>query len=262
MLTGHRAKEFYRNPMVWVELVALIVVIRYTQYAGQQAGAAITAAQQAKRAADIAACTLQSSNESFNKTLGQMQAQTTAQGKSADAAKTQASNSERALRATIDNFHLEQRAWVGPTEATDPQFTVDGKPEYVRAGEKTILGVYIVNSGKTPAKKMRTRTNMKAMKKSDHFFADYPPAPPNAEIVKGVSVLQPGMRIALRSLPTGVPLTAEHILGFSSGEWILYFYGDIRYQDVFGNSHVTTFCVELGRDLSSLHQCATYNDSN
>jgi len=140
------------------------------------------------------------------------------------------------------------------------QFVAGNKPAYVKLGERPVLGVYAANSGKTPAKDMQTRTNVKAMRATEKFFADYQPA--KTKVTKSVTVLQPGMRMALTSLPTGVPLTAEHIAGFSSGEWILYFYGDIRYKDVFNGSHSTEFCLELSRDLATLSTCNSYNDEN
>jgi hypothetical protein len=55
---GHRAREFYKNPMVWIEVIALGALFWYTHYAGQQADAAIRAAKAAKSAADTAVTSL------------------------------------------------------------------------------------------------------------------------------------------------------------------------------------------------------------
>jgi hypothetical protein len=90
------------------------------------------------------------------------------------------------------------RAWVGPVEVAKPQFIVNGKPSYWKDGEKTTFGVFITNSGRSPAKNMHLKNSVKTMKSDEPFFADYPPS--TTKPIESLSVLQPGMRMELDSL--------------------------------------------------------------
>jgi hypothetical protein len=175
--------------------------------------------------------------------------------------KKAANAADSAARTAAQSLQLDQRAWVGPNEITHPQFIVERVPVFVKVGRKTTLGVVIINSGKSPALAVESKTNIKAMPASETFFADYPPAETKA--MDSLYVLQPGMRMELDSLPTGVPVSAEHVDGFKSGAWILYFYGEITYADIFRQvRHATHFCLALSRDLARLGACPTYNDAD
>ena len=66
----------------------------------------------------------------------------------------------------------------------------------------------------------------------------------------------------MNSLPTAVPLTKEQIDSFTHGTLTLYFYGNIRYDDIFGNTHETNFCLFVAGTGSQLITCNNYNDSN
>src|ERR1035441_386132 len=57
-------------------------------------------------------------------------------------------DSGRALQATIDNFHQDQRAWVGPNGVT-------GVPT---VGQPFSITVRYINTGKTPALHLRYQT--------------------------------------------------------------------------------------------------------
>lgn len=173
--------------------------------------------------------------------------------KAADAAKTAADTASQALQ-------LDQRAWIGPVEIVGPKFTVDGKPTYVAAGQKTTLGVFITNSGKSPGLKVKTKTRLKAVDSGEVFVSDYPPTESN--ITDSVSVVQPGMRMELDSLPSGVALVPDHIRKIREETGKVYFYGEITYVDIFTIPHVTHFCVVLAPDLQHLITCETYNDAN
>jgi hypothetical protein len=86
--------------------VALVFITGfYTYYARKQAGAAIEAANASKQASDTAAQALRDSEDSFSKTLAQMQSQTDAQKETADAAKQAAEGSSK-------SFKLQMRAWI------------------------------------------------------------------------------------------------------------------------------------------------------
>ena len=167
---------------------------------------------------------------------------------------------ENAVNIASKTLQLDQRAWIGPVEIVRPMFTEEGKPSYVATGYKTTLGVFITNSGKSPGLKVKTKTRLKAVDSGEVFVWDYPPADSN--ITDSVSVVQPGMRLELDSLPSGVPLTPDHIKKIREGTGKIYFYGEITYEDIFTTFHVTHFCVVLTPDLQQLTNCQTYNDAN
>src|SRR5579864_1976001 len=61
--------------------------------------------------------------------------------KAANAARDAANEAEQSLKASIEQFHLDQRAWVGVTE-TNFKLAVGQPGQFV---------IVVVNSGKTPA---------------------------------------------------------------------------------------------------------------
>ena len=64
------------------------------------------------------------------------------------------------------------------------------------------------------------------------------------------------------SIPTlETPGVAErfHVTSFASGEYIDYVYGEISYEDIFGQPHKTEFCTYVDQTLTQLFSCATYN---
>jgi hypothetical protein len=178
----------------------------------------------------------------------------------AGAAITAANAAASAANTANTSIQLDQRAWIGPIQVVDPKFAVDGKPSYVTAGQKTMFGVYIINSGKSPGLKVKIKDRLKAVDTGEVFVADYPPAA--SSIIDSVSVLQPGMRMEFDSLPSEIALLPEHIKKIREGSGRLYFYGQITYEDIFKVSHATHFCFMLSPDLERLEACSTYNDAN
>lgn len=134
---------------------------------GDQIWAAKDAAYAAKAASDTAFQALQKSQEQFNSTLSQMRAQTAEQGHAASAAKTQAENSQKVLGTTIENFRLEQRAWVVPAFTTDAVHFQLNKP--------IPIPLTFVNLGRTPAKKFQGLLVTCIMNGGDDLTFDYIP---------------------------------------------------------------------------------------
>jgi hypothetical protein len=131
------------------EVVGIVVLIVYAIYTIKMYYANKEAADAAKKAADIAADALQSSNESFAKTLSQMKDQTKQQSIAAQAAKSQAALAQKSLDATIASFNGDQRAWVG---LQSWQCQGCSKEDYIiKVGKVTAI---ITNTGRTPALRM------------------------------------------------------------------------------------------------------------
>jgi hypothetical protein len=163
LLRSYRLRQIIFNPLVWVEVVALVTVICYTRYAGQQADAAIKAANAAKRAADTAACALKDSEASFAQTVRQMESQTKAQQDSATAA-------GKAAKATADQVKELQAGVVqtsrlattaesanadtrGAMETqTRPWIGIDGDPLDIEPNGPGIrFKLRLINYGQSPA---------------------------------------------------------------------------------------------------------------
>jgi len=158
----------------------------------------------------------------------------------------------KSLSATIDKFHLDQRAWIGPTEVLGPQYTEDGRPVYMKVGEITRFAVLIVNSGKTPARNILTRYGIRTLPQGVNFSPKYPKKP------RPYGVLQPNVPFRLEVPPLG-PTVQGNINAYTLGHHILYFYGEITYDDVFKARHRTQLCMFMTPDLGSFVDCSTYN---
>jgi hypothetical protein len=154
----------------------------------------------------------------------------------------------KALNATIDQSHLDQRAWVGADKINQFNFV---------AGPGFAVPFDVVNTGKTPALHLRSYTALKSLEKNTPFKPTYPePRPPKASL----TVLQPQMHMTLYTLPTDV--SAKQFGDIQNGRGILYIYGRITYDDIFSKNHLTTFCVMYWAGLTGPISCDTYNDAN
>jgi hypothetical protein len=158
-----------------------------------------------------------------------------------------------ALQATIDNFHLDQRPYVGFSDAsfvlnkTDPQK----------------LSVVVAVLGKSPAMDVKTQMgavywpSSHAIKLEDLL---YPPG--STDIQEGTGF--PGQRFPL-TINGHDPITDNEKAvedALSAGTHILYIHGRATYTDVFNNAHWTNFCYVLGKDLKSASPCKIHNDTD
>lgn len=186
--------------------------------------------------------------------LGIMRNATDATKESADAATDAVKVAEDTLKANIDMAHRDQRAWVGPIKVV-PATLKDAtdKPVYVIEGLRATFGVRIINSGKSPALKVKAVTNSYLLSSNAKLLPRY------SKGIKSVGVLQPQMDYYLSI--TVDPLTASTIDSIKDGNKILCFFGKITYKDIFRIPHWTTFCVQLTPSLDNFTSCDTYNDA-
>ena len=175
----------------------------------------------------------------------------------ATAAKEGLEQSKRALDASIEISRRDQRAWVGMTEVTPEWRDAEGKPLFIKEGARYHVGVTIVNSGRTPALKVRSR--MRLMSFPDNkFVADYQ----NVNERVSIGVLPPQGKFTLTSLPSYRIINASDITSLKNGSVILYLYGEIEYEDIFRIPHRTTYCSFLAPTLDNFLVHSTYNDAN
>jgi hypothetical protein len=165
---------------------------------------------------------------------------------------------QKSLDAAIDQFHLDQRAWVGLVEGSPARFKDGNASVYVKEGENTQFFFLVGNSGKTPALKTTFKITAAVLASDAPFVAKYekPVSAPT------VGVVQPGVKFPLNTLPSRGIATKEHIDALKSGKWIYYIYGIISYEDVFERKHQTSFCVYLTPSLDQMLSCGSYNSAD
>lgn len=179
----------------------------------------------------------------------------------ADTSAENTRQSKAALDATIENFHLEQRAWVGPTIVSYPTHIVNGNKVYVKEGEKFATVIAVKNSGKTPARDVRTVTTV-FFEKTGTILKQLVPI--NVKDLQGVGILQPGANLELNAVfPTnGGVISKNDIEEITRGKAVISIVSEISYEDVFKKSHFTKFCFQLSPDLAVFHGCNKGNDAN
>jgi hypothetical protein len=161
----------------------------------------------------------------------------------------------KSLDATIDNFHLDQRAWIGPNEMLPPPFMDGTRRVYMKEGEQVQWGVIITNTGKTPAKNVTQRTSYRSLPATAEFTVRYPGA------AQHVGVIEPNAKVWAMP-PTTERLMKTQVESYTTGVNKLYFYGTISYEDIFSKEHHTTFCFYLVKDLSGFTNCEIYNEAD
>jgi hypothetical protein len=75
-----------------------------------------------------------------------------------ESGKEQSARAEKTLDATIENFRLDQRAWINLKEVAFRGYTTNGKPVSIKAGHPVRIQLSYTNTGKTPARVLATKT--------------------------------------------------------------------------------------------------------
>jgi hypothetical protein len=164
--------------------------------------------------------------------------------------KASVKTAQEANSFTHEAFRLEQRAWVGPTSFLPP----GEEDKYFKEGSRPSFGVVITNTGKTPARNVQVRIGRSTFRKGSTFKPIYN----DDGGPSGTIALFPGQPFMLITKPE-LPLTAEQVAIIINGEFTLYVYGMVTYEDVFGIKHKSTFCGYMASDLRSFKSCGTYN---
>ena len=160
----------------------------------------------------------------YNAQLKEMKKSTDATTKAAEAAQESVVQAREISR-------LDQRAWVAATV-----MTMTGKPE---VDKSFTVDVLVRNSGKTFAKKVTIRTHIRAVPKGsepDFKGENMTPAsvallPPSGEYISATTSDQ--------------ALSQGSIDQVKSGDTVVFVFGEITYDDIFGCPHWTKFCSVL-----------------
>lgn len=148
----------------------------------------------------------------------------------AEATQKNVATAQAALKATLDNSRLDQRAWVGVKELH--------LTEALTANKHIEFVVEVQNMGKTPGLNVTTRTQFSMdppidLKSIDLLGVDLGNrvVPPGTESYPSIVVF-PGDRV----------LTEEEVAVLKKRKTPLYLFGLITYEDIFGEFHRTRFC--------------------
>ncbi len=159
---------------------------------------------------------------------------------------------DKSLKATIDEFRLDQRAWVS---VSNVNATAEiGKPLQI------ILG--FTNTGRTPAKDMRVLAVLDPISKGQKVKFAY-----GKDSYSWTGILQPNAAdhvtlFGTRSKTTGevTPLTSDLSQQIAHGDVAIYADGIVNYQDICGANHWISFCYFLNIKTSGVGVCSEHND--
>lgn len=153
------------------------------------------------------------------------------------------SNAKKALNATIQQFRLEQRAWI----------VVKGIFGQPKLGQPWNIQVWFTNVGKTPAPTYRLFCMTKPAKdESALVFTKLPLGTAN--------LMSPEELWGCTLHPLSTPkVTQEALDELTSKRETLFVYGSVVYTDIFGGSHWLKFCRSMSPDGSEWSPCKTNN---
>lgn len=165
------------------------------------------------------------------------------------------------LKTGIDQFHADQRAWIGLIAIDGLNYRdASNKPVYMKAGDMTHLGADLTNSGKTIAKRVKSCVNTILVPRGSAFI----PKDADCKLTFGSApVVMPGMKVTIWTSDSEMMKGTENrIASIQSGDVQLYFFGHVEYYDVSGAVHFFKFCTAMSRDLNIFVAVGPYNDAN
>ncbi len=166
------------------------------------------------------------------------------------ARKTAELSSRKALDAPIDSSRTDQRAWIDLIISAPPAFQAD-QPFSTNAQVK--------NLGKTPAKNIQMGDAFEGLSAQTTYSFDH------AKLTMTRMGMLPPQGPALRPVEI-TPGKPHEILGqgrfdaISRGSIVLFYWGLVTYDDVFGIHHWLKFCYIYNVPHSQFDLCAIHND--
>lgn len=176
---------------------------------------------------------------------------------SMQSAETLKQSSGKSLDATIENFRLDQRAWITTKKMTFQGYTAGGKRVVIKEGRPIKFEITYTNTGKTPARILATKTYFFVMKNGEK-----PPLQEKSIISteNDPFTLFPNGEYSHEIASQGY--SQKQIETLKSGQYVIYIYGMIPYEDVFGQIRWTQYCNYLMPDFTSTAVCSFYNETD
>ena len=174
-----------------------------------------------------------------------------------------AKNTRTAIENAQTSFRDEQRAWVGVSDVKTIEFS-ESKPWNV--------GVIFTNSGRTPARNVQTSVGFRVSEVpiSGPYPGDikqlvFRPAQsiaPEAKFVHALGYFALGEARTPREMQGNQYLVSK-FQDIKSGKANVYYFGILKYDDIFGNHRETKFCVFLANpETQKAAFCDGFNDLN
>jgi hypothetical protein len=237
-------KNWWDKTKPFLETAGVLLLAIYTGYTIKMYDANRMASNAAKLAAETSYAQL-FLNKTNNATAISAQQQI-----AHDALVASQENLQKSIRASLQQFRLEQRAWVFvPSIQLDPPV----------AGRPILAKLNVANTGKTAATITTAKYTIYIVPKAEfRGFPDvsYQPVPMGA-------LLTPG--IPTRVECEGHELTQYEVDAIKAGSASLYIYGFFNYEDVTLGKHSTGYCGRYNPTSDNFFQppeCSGRNYAN
>jgi hypothetical protein len=180
-------------------------------------------------------------------------------------AKDNSESSRKAIQSTIDNFHNDQRAWIGCTvQSGVPQIEGD----HIKSFKVNFI---CLNTGKTPAIDFIHQVSLGYSSHPETFKPSFTGGQTiKAGTIKSVSTFFPGSQyrdseefpeqmfsVVVITPKTTLPVTPQMLDDPSIG---LFAYGRVCYKDIFRRPHWLRFCNFYDNAAKSWPSCEKYNE--
>jgi hypothetical protein len=141
---------------------------------------------------------------------------------------------------------LDQRAWVGVQQPIIPELKV---------GKEASFGVVLINSGKTPARKVKFYTVARLVPGEQAVDMTYP-----LPSRKGFGIMSPGVPTNVFDPNTTLLMSGRDMEDIQNGRIAVHLFGKISYEDIFRQPHCLMFCYHLTQAMKIGDACGIYND--
>ena len=170
---------------------------------------------------------------------GQLEQMKTDSESSSSTSDRQLSIMEGQLKQAQEAFHLEQRAWVS---CRNGQCT----PIVAGNGNKISFELLFANSGTTPANKVKVGCEV-LIERKNYDIESY--ALPRREVAKTEITTE---RTIAPNITQRAPhntdveeLTEDMVTRIKNGERVVYILGEVVYDDIFDQRHMTMYCCVI-----------------
>ena len=151
---------------------------------------------------------------------------------------------QKSLQSTVDQFGLDQRAWIGPADGPVIDWGV---------GKVFSVTLPVRDTGKTPGINLTTVAVLRGLAKNKQpTFTDF-------KQTIGHGVLQPSATTYI-IVASESPVPQTQFDAVKSGDLVVWVYGRITYNDVFGRPHWTTFAQIYNPTKNGLDTFQTHNE--
>ena len=161
--------------------------------------------------------------------------------------------SKASLDTSIASSRQDQRAWLGASDYTY-SITESGPIE---------SSAIVLNIGKSPAMEVLCRISG-TTKPKGYSLSDSDIVYSTDLTILKEGTLFPNQHFPIKAGGTPMDIGKQKIWfgNVLNGDWIQYFFGEVRYKDTFGTDHWTHFCTQFVPATKGGTPCPIYNDTD